>query len=77
MVEITLNGATAQIDWGKLTSKDSILLSLCESLTYLHPYKSIPSNPDPDYDVAQYVSKVLEATITHAGKQDFVAGRMY
>ena len=82
MVEITYTDlpgdeATAQIDGGIWTSKDDFLLALCILHTLDHPYTSTPSNPDPDYDVAQFVAEKIGATITHADKPDFVDGRIY
>ena len=35
------------------------------------------TGPDPDYDVAKYVSEALGATITHADKPEYVEGRVY
>ena len=82
MVEITYKDlptgeATAQIDWGTWTSKNDLLLALCEAFTMDHPYTSNPAHPDPDYEVAYFVAKNLGATITHADKPDFVDGRIY
>jgi hypothetical protein len=82
MVEITYTdlfgeAATARIDWGTWTSKDDFLLALCKLYTLDHPYTSIPSNPDPDYDVAHFVAEKIGATITHADEPDFVDGRIY
>ena len=39
--------------------------------TLLHPYTPVPSNPDPDYDVAQFVvdqvdGKIVQATQTES-----------
>jgi hypothetical protein len=71
MVTITVDRVTAQIEEGVWTSTDPILLSQCEFFTVLHPWNAEPSNPDPDYDVAQYVAKELDGRITHADKPEF------
>ena len=52
MVEIEVDGVTAQIKEGVWTSQDSLLQTQCEVYTLFHPYTPVPSNPDPDYDVA-------------------------
>ena len=77
MVEITFSESKAQIDWGSWTSEDPLLLAMCEAFSLQHPYQSVPSNPDPDYDVAQFVAKKLGGTITHADEPDYVEGRVY
>ena len=81
MIRITLDGPfhelTAEIHEGVWSSQDSLLQTQCEVYTLLHPWKPAASNPDPDYDVAQFVAEKLGATITHADEPDYVDGRVY
>jgi hypothetical protein len=35
--------------------------------TLLHPYTPVPSNPDPDYNVAQFVVDQVDGKIVQAG----------
>ena len=77
MVKIAVDSETAQIEDGEWASSDPVLLIQCEFFTRLHPWNPVPSNPDPDYDVAAYVAKELGGTITHFDKPEYVAGRVY
>ena len=77
MIRITVDDFTAEINEGIWLSKDSLLQTQCEFYTLFHPYNPVPSNPDPDYDVAAFVAKKLVAKITHADEPEYVAGRVY
>ena len=77
MIRIAVGVFTAEIEEGEWTSSDTHLQTQCETYTLCHPYNPIPSNPDPDYDVAQFVAKKLGGTITHADEPDYVEGRVY
>ncbi len=59
MIRITVDDFTAEINEGIWLSKDSLLQTQCEFYTLFHPYNPVPSNPDPDYDVAAFVAKNL------------------
>ena len=77
MVEISRKGKTAQFSRGEWKSKDSLLLALCERWTVDHPWNPVPSNPSPDYDVAEFVAEKIGAKITHYDKPQYVDGRVY
>ena len=77
MVKIIVDTATAQIEGGQWTSTDPLLLDQCEFFTLLHPWEGEPSNPDPDYDVAEYVAKELDGKIIHADKPEYLDGLVY
>ena len=71
MVEIEVSGVTAQIKEGVWTSQDEFLLNVCEMYTLIHPWRPIPSIPDPDYAVAEFVvekmgGKIIKATQTES-----------
>jgi hypothetical protein len=75
--KITVDSETAKIEDGEWASSDPVLLIECEFFTLLHPWNPVPSNPDPDYEVAAYVAKELAGTITHFDKPEYVDGRVY
>tara|TARA_B100001146_G_C15776868_1_gene262466 strand:- start:33 stop:266 length:234 start_codon:yes stop_codon:yes gene_type:complete len=77
MVGITRKGNTARFKRGEWESKDPLLLALCDLWTLEHPWKPAASNPSPDYDVAEFVAKKIEAKITHYDKPQYVNGRVY
>ena len=77
MVEITVDHSTAQIEDGTWTSDGELLLLQCECFTTMHPWNAVPSNPDPDYDVAKYVARELGGKITKADEIESVPGRIY
>ena len=77
MVEISRKGKTAQFSRGEWKSNDSLLLVLCELWTVDHPWNPVPSNPSPDYDVAEFVAEKIGAKITHYDKPQYVDGRVY
>ena len=72
MVEIEVDGLTAQIKDGVWSSSDEFLLMHCELLTIDHPWSPEPSNPDPDYGVAEHVAKKLHGTITHHDEIEYL-----
>ena len=77
MVEISRKGETAQFKEGEWESSDPLLLSLCNLWTLEHPWNPVPSNPSPDYDVAEFVAEKIGAKITHYDKPQYVDGRVY
>ena len=77
MVKISLKGKTAQFSRGEWKSDDSLLLALCARWTVDHPWNPVPSNPSPDYDVAEFLAEKIEAKITHYDKPQCVNGRVY
>jgi|TARA_R100000963_G_scaffold2971_1_gene2194 hypothetical protein len=66
MVEIEVGGIKAQIKEGVWTSQDAFLLNACEMYMVIHPWRPIPSVPDPDYDVAEFVVEKMAGKITKA-----------
>jgi len=77
MVEITLDKNVARFSEGEWKSTDPLLLGMCNSWTLEHPWNPVPSNPSPDYDVAQFVAEKIGAKITHYDKPEYVDGRVY
>ena len=77
MIRIALRDSTVEINEGIWSSKDSLLQTQCEFYTLFHPYNPVPSNPDPDYDVAEFSAKKIGAKIIHAEEPDYVVGRVY
>ena len=70
MVEIEVDGVTARIKEGVGSSQDEFLLNACEMYMLIHPWRPIPSIPDPDYDVAQFVVDQMKRKITKATHVD-------
>ena len=66
MVEIEVSGVTAQIRDGGWSSQDVFLLNACEMYTLLHPWKHLPSIPDPDHAVAEFIVEKMRGKITKA-----------
>jgi hypothetical protein len=66
MVEIEMDGVTAQLQEGVGTLQDAFLLNACEFYLVIHPWRPISSNPDPDYDVAQFVVDQVDGKIVKA-----------
>ena len=70
MVTIERDGVKASVEKGKWTSQSIMLKSLCELAALKQPYDPQPSDPDPDWTVARYVSEELGATITYVEELD-------
>ena len=70
MVTIERDGLEASVEKGKWTSKSIMLRSLCELAAIKQPYFPQPSDPDPDWTLARYVSKELGTTITYIEELD-------
>ena len=66
MVEIEVDWRTARITDGVWKSRDKFLLDACEMYMIIHPWRPVPSNPDPDYDVAQFVVEKMKGKIVKA-----------
>ena len=77
MIRITLDEFTAEIHEGVWSSQDSLLQTQCEFYTLLHPYTPVPSNPDPDYDVAQFVVDQVDGKIVQATQTESLPNMIY
>jgi hypothetical protein len=77
MVMIEVDGLTAQIEDGVWSSPDGFLLDACEIYMMIHPWRSLPSNPNPDYDVAEFVVEQMGGKIVQATRQESLPNVIY
>jgi hypothetical protein len=59
--------------------RDGLVVSrdVLQRWTVDHPWNPVPSNPSPDYDVAEFVAEKIGAKIINYDQPQYVDGRDY